>query len=300
MKAFRVSIILLFIMQFAFPAVSQQTQDLTVTILYDNYKFKDDLQLGWGFSCLINGTEKTILFDIASYGVISNMQSLNIDLKSVDVVVFSHPHSDHTDGALLFWYENKNILVYIPESWPVSVKDVIKKSVASCIETREPLEICKNVYLTEDMATGLWGSGTIFGVFVSGEAREQALAIDTTEGLVVVTGCAHPGIVNIVKRVKEITKKDKVFLLLGGLHLLDKSEQQIKDIISQLKNEKVERVSPTHCTGDLAISLFKEEYKENYVPAGVGNKINVKNAFLLTPVDPKNKLALKWALIKTE
>jgi len=278
----------------------QDAEDLTITILYDNYRFKEGLLSGWGFSCLVEGTEKTILFDIASNAVITNLGRLGIDLQVVDLVAFSHIHYDHTDGAIGFWKQNSNVTVYIPESWPEVVRNVIRMSVANCIETREPVEICNGVYLTDDLLSTLGGgAGTVFGVFGSiSETREQALAIKTAKGLVILTGCAHPGVVKIVKRAKEITHEESVYLLIGGLHLLDKGEQQIKDIISELRSENVKKVSPTHCTGDSAIALFKKEYGNDFISAGVGKEIIIEDSFPLTSVCPQDKLSATWALVK--
>ena len=302
MRKFVICFVLLFALFFSSISLAQQNvRDLSITILFDNYLFKEGLSIGWGFSCLVEGAEKTILFDIGSSVVSSNMEKLGINPKVVDVVVFSHIHYDHTDGAMSFWAQNGNVTVYIPKSWPEIVKKVIKNSVRECIETIEPVELCDGVYLTDDILSTLGGgSGTAFGVFGSiSETREQALAIKTSKGLVIITGCAHPGVVKIVKRAKEITKEKDVYLLIGGFHLLDMGVDQVKNIINELKNENVKKVSPTHCTGDSAIALFKQEYGDNYVPAGVGNKIIVNSAFLQsTAINSQGKLATIWSSIR--
>ena len=102
-----------------------------------------------------------------------------------------------------------------------------------------------------------------------GDDVEQFLVLDTTEGLVVVTGCAHPGIVEIVKKARLIFFKD-VYLVLGGFHLLDLSDSKIQEKIQQLKDLGVRRVGASHCTGDKAIELFKQEFGDNFVKIGVG------------------------------
>jgi 7,8-dihydropterin-6-yl-methyl-4-(beta-D-ribofuranosyl)aminobenzene 5'-phosphate synthase len=302
MRKFVICFVLLFALFFSSISLAQQNvRDLSITILFDNYLFKEGLSIGWGFSCLVEGTEKTILFDIGSVVVRTNMEKLGINPKVVNVVVFSHIHPDHTDGAMSFWAQNSNVTVYIPESWPENVRKAIKNSVMGYIETIEPLELCDGVYLTDDLLSTIGGgSGTVFGVFGSiSETREQALAIKTSKGLVIITGCAHPGVVKIVQRAKEITKEKDVYLLIGGFHLLDMGADQVKNIINELKNENVKKVSPTHCTGDSAIALFKQEYGDNYVPAGVGNKIMVNSAFLQsTAIHSQGKLATIWASIR--
>jgi 7,8-dihydropterin-6-yl-methyl-4-(beta-D-ribofuranosyl)aminobenzene 5'-phosphate synthase len=240
MRKFVICFVLLFALFFSSISLAQQNvRDLSITILFDNYPFKEGLSIGWGFSCLVEGTEKTILFDIGSGVVSSNMEKLGLNPKVVNVFVFSHIHPDHTDGAMSFWGQNSNITVYIPESWSENVRKAIKNSVMGYIETREPVELCDGVYLTDDLSSTFGGaSGTVFGVFTTiSETREQALAIKTSEGLVIITGCAHPGVVNIVKRAKEITQESNVYLLIGGFHLLDKSNDQVMSVINDLKNE---------------------------------------------------------------
>jgi 7,8-dihydropterin-6-yl-methyl-4-(beta-D-ribofuranosyl)aminobenzene 5'-phosphate synthase len=99
--------------------------------------------------------------------------------------------------------------------------------------------------------------------------KEQALILETMNGLVVVTGCAHPGIVNVVRKAKALLKQD-VYLALGGFHLMGMSRKQIGEIIHQLKSMGVKQVAPSHCTGDKAISLFKEAWGNNFLEGGAG------------------------------
>jgi 7,8-dihydropterin-6-yl-methyl-4-(beta-D-ribofuranosyl)aminobenzene 5'-phosphate synthase len=101
---------------------------------------------------------------------------------------------------------------------------------------------------------------------------EQSLVIDEGDFSIVITGCAHPGIVNIVKRAIEMLNKP-VLYALGGFHLMRSSEDEIINVVRELKDLGVEYVTPTHCSGDLAIEIFKEVYGENYIPGGVGRII---------------------------
>jgi 7,8-dihydropterin-6-yl-methyl-4-(beta-D-ribofuranosyl)aminobenzene 5'-phosphate synthase len=93
---------------------------------------------------------------------------------------------------------------------------------------------------------------------------------------VVITGCAHPNIARILEMVKTL-RNEKIYMVFGGFHLLSKSDDQVKEIIKKFKELGVEKVGPTHCTGDRAIELFKEAYGKNYVPMGVGKVIKINN-----------------------
>ncbi len=98
---------------------------------------------------------------------------------------------------------------------------------------------------------------------------EQFLVLETPKGLVVITGCAHPGIVQIVQKAKEMLEKD-VYFVIGGFHLLNDSDSQVRSKIGQFRSMGVQKVGASHCTGDRAIALFEQEYGNDFVPSGVG------------------------------
>jgi 7,8-dihydropterin-6-yl-methyl-4-(beta-D-ribofuranosyl)aminobenzene 5'-phosphate synthase len=116
------------------------------------------------------------------------------------------------------------------------------------------------------------------GIFTTGELGrsipEQALVISTDRGLVVITGCAHPGIVQMTAQAKMLFG-DPVYLVLGGFHLGSKSDAEISAILAEFRRLGVERVAPCHCTGERAISRFAAEYGDDFVQAGVGRVITV-------------------------
>ena len=99
--------------------------------------------------------------------------------------------------------------------------------------------------------------------------------IETPQGLVVITGCAHPGVVSIVRRAKELTGRE-VYLVLGGFHLGGTSEGKITGIVEDFQQLGVQRVAPCHCSGDVARRLFKEAYGEDFISAGVGSKLKIR------------------------
>ncbi len=96
------------------------------------------------------------------------------------------------------------------------------------------------------------------------------------KGLAVVTGCAHPGILEIVRRAKEIGG-DKIYLVLGGFHLDGAHEERIKKIITGFQRLEVRKVAPCHCTGDKAIALLHEAYGEDFIQNGVGQVTEIIN-----------------------
>lgn len=238
---------------------SQSSHFIKITILYDNYIFNEDLKPSWGFSALIEGTERTFLFDTGADGkiLLYNMQKLSINPEKIEAIFLSHIHGDHTGGLDSFLICNPHVSCYLPSSFPESFKQKVKNSGAKLVQVSHPVEIYKNIYSTGEM--GKW-------------IKEQSMLIKTEKGVIVITGCAHPGIVNIIKKAKEITKSN-VYLVVGGFHLAGARSHQVKKIIQEFKKEGVEKVAPCHCSGDLTRKLFQEFYRENFIFAGVGKKI---------------------------
>lgn len=236
-----------------------EAKQIEITILYDNYLFSEGLKTDWGFSCIITGTEKTILFDTGTKSDIffHNVGKLEVNLKDVEIVAISHNHGDHTGGLNSFLGVNNGVTVYLPGSFPQQFFKNVEQKGAKTIGIDKPVEICKDVFSTGEMGI---------------QIKEQALILNTNKGLIVITGCAHPGIVDIVKRAKDVLNK-KIYLVFGGFHLMSKSENEVKEIINQFRELGVMKVGATHCTGDGAIKLFREAYGENFIRMGVGKKI---------------------------
>ncbi|MDI6821748.1 MAG: MBL fold metallo-hydrolase [Actinomycetota bacterium] len=234
---------------------------MELKIIYDNRGTSNEhLAISWGFSCQIRG-EVNILFDTGGNAsiLLENMSRLDISPEDFEAVIISHNHYDHTSGLWGFLEKNPNVEVYILGVFPKRLKDRIKNYGSTLAEVDKFCEIFPDVYTTGKL-------GQII--------PEQSLILKRPQGLVVITGCAHPGIVDILQEVgRDIS--EEIFLVVGGFHLMGQPEGVIKSIIHEFKELGVERVAPTHCTGDKAMKLFKEEYKENFMEVGVGTSIKV-------------------------
>jgi 7,8-dihydropterin-6-yl-methyl-4-(beta-D-ribofuranosyl)aminobenzene 5'-phosphate synthase len=106
------------------------------------------------------------------------------------------------------------------------------------------------------------------------QIKEQSLILNMSQGLVIVTGCSHQGIVNILKKAKEMFDRE-ILLVFGGFHLMQHSDDQINDIIQSFREIGVQKCGATHCTGDRQITLFQEAYDDDYVPIGTGRIIRI-------------------------
>ena len=238
-------------------------EKITVTILYDNTAFAPETQPDWGYSCLIQGTEKTILFDAGTKPDVffRNVETLDVDLSDVEIVVISHEHGDHT-GALPRFFEGKtNVSVYHPVSFTDEFVTSVKQANAMPVAVTQPVEIVKDVYLTGEMGNKI---------------REQSLILKTGEGLVVITGCSHPGIVEILERVEEILDEN-IYMAFGGFHLLRHSDEEVSEIIGRFQQLGVKKCGAMHCTGNEQIDSFQEAYGENFVPMGVGKVLSFES-----------------------
>ena len=231
-----------------------------ITVLYDNNLYDPGLIPGWGLSCLVEGLKKAILFDTGGDGctLLGNMRQLGVEPAEVGIVVLSHIHGDHTGGLESFLERDPRVVVYLPDSFPGNFKKAVMSLGARVEGVLEPRELLPGVYTTGELGDGI---------------REQALALKTTAGLVVITGCAHPGVVNVVRKAKEITGEDTVTLVLGGFHLADEPNSRVKSILREFRRLWVQKLAPCHCTGDRTRRLFKEEYGVDCIECGVGRII---------------------------
>ena len=229
---------------------------LSITVVYNNVPHQPGLTTDWGFSCLIEGLGKSILFDTGADGdlLLANMKRLGVKPETVDAVFLSHNHSDHTGGLSRFLKINSRVSVYLPRSFPSAFERSIQNRGARVVRVGKPKELLKYVHTTGEM----------------GEAvKEQALTLDTSKGLVIITGCAHPDVTRIVAEARKHLHK-KVYLLMGGFHLLRKDKSAIQAVIRNLKSQGVEQVAPSHCTGNKAISLFRKAWGDKFIEGGLG------------------------------
>ena len=168
---------------------------MKITIVYDNQVEKMGLRAGWGFSALIEDQDvPPLLFDTGadSPTLLHNMKKLNINTTSIETIVISHAHGDHTGGLSEILKINGRARLFLPSSF----REALPGSNVTIVE--DAMEICASIFSTGEL-----------------EAIEQSLAIKTDKGIFVVTGCAHPAMRGILKAA---SKFGKVYGIAGGFH----------------------------------------------------------------------------------
>ncbi len=244
----------------SFPCFSAQTVRLKLTVLYDNYTAAEGTQADWGFSCLAEGGGKSILFDTGTKTSIlkANTAALKVDLSRMDMVVISHLHGDHIGGLEWVLSHKKGIPVYLPASADDAFLTEVKGWGGCPVRVKEAIKLCDRIFLTGEMPADF-----------NPEFTEQSMIFVTVKGSVVLTGCAHPGIVAIARRASEMIP-GKLYACLGGFHLVNKNEEHVQGVLAEFRKLGVECCGATHCTGDKAIAAIRDAYAEHYLPLGVG------------------------------
>ena len=268
-----------------------------VTILYDSFGKSPTLTMDWGFAALVDYGGKRILFDTGNNAQIfeHNVKAAGVDLQKLDFVVMSHRHGDHMGGLAYLLKVNPTVKIYAPkersgvygddqpsstwyrkdpslpteqryyrgappeiihmgEAWPNANFQLIDKNI----------EIVPGMYLIALVSDT---PGTL-------EVHELSLAIRTPDGLVLVVGCSHPGVENILREASAIDSH--INLLLGGLHQLQAPDPEVERIARVLHDQyKLDRIAPGHCTGEPEFAALKKTFGDHYLYAGVGSVVDL-------------------------
>ena len=239
---------------------------LVITVIYDNNPFVNELEPAWGFSCVIEGADKTLLFDTGGDNDIfmSNLKKMNIKPDDIDMVMISHDHWDHAGGLEAFLKADSRANVHVLGQFSNKVKDIVREYSAQMIEHERPANLYGPFFTTGSMATNRQG------------LYEQALVISTDRGLIIITGCAHPGIINIVEETERLFDQ-KILFVMGGFHLVESTESEISTIIEKLQLTGIDYIAPCHCTGETARKMFKDSFKDKFINIGAGKIISIRD-----------------------
>ncbi len=257
---------------------------MKVTILVENTKLDNDLIAEHGFSCFIEVDKKRILFDTGQTGiVVENAKKLNVDLTNLDYIILSHGHYDHVNGlpAIVDLYKSHKL-----KKWPIIIahpdvflprrRDGVKKG--SSFSKNEIEKLFEIKYITKPfwITDAICISGEIprknsfenkkplgekkVGVSWQDDfvKDEISLFCKSEDGIVIISGCSHPGIINTICYSKKICKDEKILDVIGGLHLKIAIDDFIEKTLLSFQSEKVSNMHACHCTGKKTLELLEE------------------------------------------
>ena len=268
-----------------------------ITVLYDAFGKDAAMSKDWGYAALVEINGKRILFDTGNDPAIfaKNVKAKGVDLTKLDFVVLSHRHTDHVSGVSYLLSTNPKVKIYAPADglggtfgYDVPSK-FYRKDEGLPAEMRyyggTPPEIIKfgtvfsgaNIQLidkTTELVPGITLIALVSDVPGTKELKELSLAINTTDGIVLVVGCSHPGIESIVAEAAKINPH--IHVIAGGFHLVAAQDQAIEKIATTLHDTyKVDYIAPGHCTGEPTFAALQKTFGDHYLYAGLGATLDL-------------------------
>jgi 7,8-dihydropterin-6-yl-methyl-4-(beta-D-ribofuranosyl)aminobenzene 5'-phosphate synthase len=275
---------------------------MRIATLSENTAGIDGFLGEWGLSILVENDEAKVLFDTGqSVSTVHNANLMGVDLSQVDKIVLSHGHFDHTGGLLSVLSEmGKEIEVIAhPDIWQAKYatsqsaesryigipfsRSELESLGAKFRLTPEPVAISDSIMTSGEvpMVTDYEEIEPSLVVKEGGGFKpdkfrdDQALIIKTPPGLVVVSGCAHRGIINTLYHAQKISGVEKIDTVIGGCHLIDASEERIWLTIAALKELGVKRLGACHCTGMAASAIMAQEFGERFFFNNAGTVLDL-------------------------
>jgi 7,8-dihydropterin-6-yl-methyl-4-(beta-D-ribofuranosyl)aminobenzene 5'-phosphate synthase len=272
-----------------------------LTILCDNYAGRPFGVVGeHGFACFIETGSGKVLFDTGQgMGIAGNAAALGKDLASVQAVAISHGHYDHTGGLPQVLKQTGPVPVFghpgifASRSWShgsagryIGIRhrqEYLASLGARFHLTRKPVEIIPGVYLSGEIprktdferpdANMTLHSEGAADVCPDPIADDLSLVVDAEKGLILVLGCAHAGLINIINHILDTFKRQRIYAIIGGTHLGFSGPDQFEETLNAIDRYGIEKVGVSHCTGLEKASRLHAHLGERFFFGGVGAEL---------------------------
>lgn len=271
---------------------------MLITTLVENSVNKSGLMAEHGLSFFLETGDESILFDTGQcHALIHNVANMGIDLSEVNKIVLSHGHSDHTGGLgdALKAMGGAHIYAH-PDIFDEKYSNrECERRPIGITYTRESLELMgAELHLSKEpmqIADGIRTTGEIErqndfeyphsrlcvmrdGVMMKDGLKDDlSLIVDGKDGIAVIFGCGHSGVINTLNQVKRMTNGKPIRLVVGGIHLIDADKNRIDRVIREIMSFDIEKFALCHCTGELAMIQFYQTFGDRMIFNHVGTQI---------------------------
>jgi len=274
---------------------------LSIKVLSDNYVSAPGLIAEHGLSLLIEADGGYVLLDTGQGRALSvNSEVLGCDLAEVQALALSHGHFDHTGALDQFLERNSRATIYLhpvavrpkfmkrdagparPVGTPQSCRDALATVGDRVVWSRTAVEMLPDIWCTGEIPRHAPGPSDNSNFFHDEDCREpdplvddQALFLHTAQGVVVLCGCAHAGVVNTLDHVARLTGDERIFAVAGGFHLSHASRDEWEPAGNAFGRRDVRLIAPCHCTGLGARAYFRDRFPSRVIETGVGSRLRL-------------------------
>lgn len=271
-----------------------------MTVIVDNVP-SGALKGEWGLCILVEVGEKKILVDTGGSKLFAhNLKVLGFNIRDIDYGILSHAHYDHANGMPKFFKENMKAKFYLREGTAENCyhkkplfgkffkfrfyiglpRNVLSKYRSRIQFVCGDYKLCEGAYLIPHKSGDLSSIGRRENMFLRTEngwiydnfSHEQSLVLETERGLVIINSCSHGGAVNIINEIKRTFPEKHIYGLIGGFHLFNKSDDEVRNLAREIKNTGIDYVCTGHCTKEPAFAIMKEELGDKLEQLHVGLK----------------------------
>jgi 7,8-dihydropterin-6-yl-methyl-4-(beta-D-ribofuranosyl)aminobenzene 5'-phosphate synthase len=269
-----------------------------ITVVVENTSPDGSLLAQHGLAVWIELGGRRVLFDTGQAGaLVGNAYRLSVPLRQLDALVLSHGHYDHTGGVAEVLRPARPTPIYAHPAAlepkfarnrdgsareigiPYDSLRMIRNQRKFFVKTDKPARSIDGLTVTGPIprTTDFEDTGGPF--FADPRCRvpdpltdDQAVFFEALEGTVVILGCAHAGVINTLRHIRQLTGERPIHAVLGGMHLVQASKDRIERTIDELRRLDVGRIGPAHCTGEKATAALRRAFPERFLPCHAGSR----------------------------